>query len=234
MKRQWHPPFYELMRLLLSDWYNVRTEVPVSELPRAGDLLVVRRDKADPPFRGIWSHLREYHVIEFKGPTDEAEEDDLELLMAVGCGLTIKVNEERREAKLKTVEPNQVALWLAAPQPTDGYIGRARLREAFDYHLGGFWTATAWRHPVRLLSYRAAAVEEDPLPFFLVDGERAPPAGVAPLLAGKQELIQKSRESWNCFSPSFSRRSRTWPGNPVRSSIGRKSASIPMSEARPR
>ena len=76
-------------------------------------------------------------MIEFKGPTDNAEEEDLELLMAVGCGLTIKVNEERREAKQAPVEPGEVAFWLVAPKITEGFFNRARRWAPFTYHTGG-------------------------------------------------------------------------------------------------
>ncbi len=42
MSTQWHPLFAHLLRLLIDEYYEVKTEVPVSELPRRGDLLVLR------------------------------------------------------------------------------------------------------------------------------------------------------------------------------------------------
>ena len=85
MAKQWHPLFACLMTLLVKDYYEVETETPVSDLPRRGDLLLIRRQGiASPPFEGLWSRLVDWNLIEFKGPTDDAEIDDLELLVHVG------------------------------------------------------------------------------------------------------------------------------------------------------
>ena len=66
--------------------------MPVSDLPRKADLLVIHRHPGrQPHFLGLWSHLTDWNVLEFKGPTDDAEEEDLELLMAVGTGLTCRL-----------------------------------------------------------------------------------------------------------------------------------------------
>jgi hypothetical protein len=90
MSTQWHPLFAHLLGLLIADHYEVQTEVPVSDLPRRGDLLLIRRHGGEePPFRGLWSHLTEWNVIEFKGLSDSAEEDDLELLVHVGTGVDL-------------------------------------------------------------------------------------------------------------------------------------------------
>jgi hypothetical protein len=97
MKTQWRPLFAHLPGLLVQDHYEVQTEVPVSDLPRQSDLLLVHRQPgAQPPFRGLWGHLTDWNVIELKGPTDAPEEDDLELLMHVGAGITCKLSEERK------------------------------------------------------------------------------------------------------------------------------------------
>jgi hypothetical protein len=49
MSTQWHPLFAHLLGLLIADYYEIQTEVPVSDLPRKGDLLLIRRQKAGPP-----------------------------------------------------------------------------------------------------------------------------------------------------------------------------------------
>src|SRR3954452_25437347 len=85
MSTQWHPLFARLLRLLLEEFYQLDTEVPVSDLPRKGDIFLLRRTGgAEPPFTGLWVHLTHWNVLEFKGPTDGPEEADLELLMHVG------------------------------------------------------------------------------------------------------------------------------------------------------
>src|SRR5262245_58984464 len=113
-KTQWHPLFAALLDALLRDHYEIQTEVPVSELPRRGDFLIVRRQGSDPPFRGLWEHLTEWNVLEFKGMTYDPEEDDLELLMHVGAGLTHKVNQERRGRGESRLEQRQVSFWYIA------------------------------------------------------------------------------------------------------------------------
>jgi hypothetical protein len=112
MSKQWHPLFAHLLRLLLDRYYSVQTEVPVSDLPRRGDLLLLRRQSAEPPpFAGLWSHLTTWNVLEFKGPGDHAHEDDLELLVHVGTGLTVRFNEERLRAGQERLAYREVSLW---------------------------------------------------------------------------------------------------------------------------
>src|SRR3954447_14536695 len=97
MSTQWHPIFARLLGILLGEFYTIEPEVPVSDLPRRSDFLIVRRQPGpDPPFRGLWAYLSDWNVMEFKGRTDDPEVDDLEKLAHVGTGITYKLNEERR------------------------------------------------------------------------------------------------------------------------------------------
>jgi hypothetical protein len=49
----------------------VQNEVPVSDLPRRGDLLLLRQQGSEPPpFHGLWEHLTEWNVLEFKARPD--------------------------------------------------------------------------------------------------------------------------------------------------------------------
>src|SRR5437588_802786 len=74
---QWHPLFAYLLRLLIGEFYQVEVEEPVSDLPRRADVVLLRRTTTAPaPFAGLWSHLRPWNVVEFKGPTDAAVEGD--------------------------------------------------------------------------------------------------------------------------------------------------------------
>jgi hypothetical protein len=100
MSKQWHPLFAHLRRLLLDDYYSVQTEVSLGELPRRANLLLLRRRQTAeaPPIGGLWSHLTEWNILEFKGPGDHADADDLELLLHVGTGLTFRFNTEHVEA----------------------------------------------------------------------------------------------------------------------------------------
>src|SRR5947209_198321 len=116
MTTQWHPLFARLLRLLLEDFYQIDVEVPVSDLPRKGDLFLVRRTgTAAPPFVGLWAHLTDWNVLEFKGPTDAAQEADLDLLLHVGTGLGYRFNEERRQRGEPALANRAISLWYLAP-----------------------------------------------------------------------------------------------------------------------
>jgi hypothetical protein len=137
----------------------VQPEVSVSDLPRRGDLLLIRRQTDEaPPFEGLWSHLTDGNVVEFKGPGDHAHEDDLELLVHVGTGRTVRFNEERLAARQERLTNRPVALWLIVPTLGETFLGNARLRAAFDYQTGGLWRGSVWGHRVWLVS----AHEADP------------------------------------------------------------------------
>src|SRR3954467_6134164 len=67
---QWHPLFAQLLRPLLEGYYAVETNVPVGDVPRAPDIVLVRRPSGEPPpFKGLWKDLTPWNVFEYKGPT---------------------------------------------------------------------------------------------------------------------------------------------------------------------
>jgi hypothetical protein len=89
MAKQWHPKFADLLRPLVEQYYDVQTNVPVGDVPRAADLVLLRRKKDAPPFRGLWRHLRTWNVIEYKGPSVSARIDDIDLLVELGLEAVI-------------------------------------------------------------------------------------------------------------------------------------------------
>jgi hypothetical protein len=192
MSTQWHPLFARLLRLLLEDFYQVDVEVPVSDLPRKGDLFVLRRTgSAEPPFTGLWLYLSEWNVLEFKGPTDSPQEADLDLLMHVGTGIGYRFNEERRQRREEVVPNRRISLWYLAPTLSEPFLDQARARLHLDYEPGGMWRGRAWGHPISLVGYRDAPVEVDTVPLHLL----APPPAAAPslaqLLSGRADLLQR-------------------------------------------
>jgi hypothetical protein len=194
MTIQWHPLFARLLRLLLDAFYQVETEVPVSDLPRKGDLFLLRRTgSAEPPFTGLWMHLTDWNLLEFKGPTDNPEEADLELLMHVGTGIAFRFNEERRQRGEAPLPNRRVSFWYLAPALGETFLGEVRARvEALTYLTGGLWSGRAWGHPVFFLSYRDAPVEPDTVPLhFLTPAPDAPPHSLAELLARRTDLLQR-------------------------------------------
>ena len=82
MATQWHPLFADLLRPLLEDYYDVQTNVPAGDVPREADLVLLRKTSAkQPPFRGLWRHLKTWNVLEYKGPSVSARLDDINLLV---------------------------------------------------------------------------------------------------------------------------------------------------------
>jgi hypothetical protein len=192
MSKQWHPLFAYLLRLLLDRYYSVQTEVPVSDLPRRGDLLLLRRQSDEaPPFEGLWSHLTEWNVLEFKGPGDYPHEDDLELLVHVGTGLTVRFNEERVAAGQPRLTNRQVSLWYVAPTLGETFLGHARLRTHFDYQTGGLWRGSVWGHPIFLVSAHELPVEVDTVPLHLLDHNPPAPRAVGELVLQHEELLRQ-------------------------------------------
>jgi hypothetical protein len=192
MSTQWHPLFAELLRLLVEAFYQVDTEVPVSDLPRRGDLFLVRRTgSAEPPFTGLWAHLTDWNVLEFKGPTDGPEEADLELLMHVGAGITYRFNEERRQRGEEPFPNRRISFWYLAPVLGENFLDQVRSRTDLHYEAGGLWRGRAWGHPVFFVSYRDAPVEPDTVPLhFLTAPPDAPPRSLAELLARRADLLR--------------------------------------------
>jgi hypothetical protein len=51
---QWHPLFAQLLRPMVEEYYEVQTNVPVGDVPREADLVLLRRTTATtPPFVGL-------------------------------------------------------------------------------------------------------------------------------------------------------------------------------------
>ena len=167
---QWHPLFVQLLRSLVEDYYSVDTNVPVGDLPREADILLVRRAApAPPPFQGIWRHLTEWNVLEFKGPSDDPALRDLDLLIELGLGIDRRLNEQRTRERLPLLERAQVSFWYLA-----NHLGRRFLAEAQALFgaceaLGeGLWRCRTLQRSVFLVSRDTLPVEPDTVPLHLV------------------------------------------------------------------
>ncbi len=167
---QWHPLFAQLLRYLVEDYYAVETNVPVGDLPREADILLVRRTtETPPPFQGIWRHLTPWNVLEFKGPSDDPALRDLDLLVEVGLGIDRRLNEQHAREKLALLERADVSFWYLA-----NHLGRRFLAEAQELFgdctalSEGLWRCYNMRHPVFLVSRDTLPVEPDTVPLHLV------------------------------------------------------------------
>src|SRR5947208_1095332 len=94
-KIQWHPLFTRLLRPRLERYYEIRTGVPVGDLPRQADLVLLRRRHAGHAvFASLWRHLTAWNLLEFKGPTEDARPAHLPLLVELGLGIARRLQEE--------------------------------------------------------------------------------------------------------------------------------------------
>jgi hypothetical protein len=123
---QWHPLFAQLLRPLLEQQYEVRTNVAVGDAPRAADLVLVRRTSPGPPFQGLWRWLTPWNVLEFKGPTVDARLDHLDALLELGLGIHRRLNEERAEERLARVPQEEVSFWYLARHLGRRFLAGAR------------------------------------------------------------------------------------------------------------
>src|SRR4051794_17041305 len=99
MTIQWHPIFAKVLRPLVQEHYDVETNVPVGDAPRAADVVLLRRTgRRRPPFRGLWRFLTTWNVVEFKGRSVSARVRDLPLLVELGLGIARRLNEKRATA----------------------------------------------------------------------------------------------------------------------------------------
>jgi hypothetical protein len=120
---QWHPLFAALLRPLLEAHFDVRTNVPVGDLPREADIVLVRRITAGPlPYTGLWRSLTSWNVQELKGPSVSARLDDLDALLEVGLGIERRLDALEGSPKIPR---NEVSFWYLA-----NHLGRRFLAAA--------------------------------------------------------------------------------------------------------
>lgn len=148
---QWHPIFDDLLRKTLQDYYEVRTNVPVGDLPREADIVLVRRASiGKPPFRTLWSHLTRWNVLEFKGPTESARVNDVDLLAEVGLGIHRRLREQEPETRITRSE---ISFWYLA-----NHLGKRFLRDVveltgrLDSISAGLWRGQTMGRPIWLVS----------------------------------------------------------------------------------
>ena len=118
---QWHPIFDHLLRAALKDYYEVQTNVPVGDLPREADIVLVRRvSTSRPPFRTLWKHLTRWNVLEFKGRTESARVRNIDLLVEVGLGIHRRLEETDLTVK---ISHREVSFWYLANHLGKRFLG---------------------------------------------------------------------------------------------------------------
>jgi hypothetical protein len=194
-KIQWHPLFARLLRPRVERYYEVQMNVPVGDLPREADLLLLRRREAKPaPLAGLWRWLTTWNVLEFKGPTVAARPRDLLLLVELGLGIERRLNSERRRQGQRLLGESEVSFWYLANR-----LGRRFLQRA-EWRLGpleggeGLWRARALGFSCVLVSTVDLPVDEDSLALHVLGRESAEKEReVGRLVTGEADWLQVYR-----------------------------------------
>jgi hypothetical protein len=166
---QWHPIFSYLLRSTLKDYYDVQTNVPVGDLPREADILLIRRASASkPPFRHLWRHLSPWNDLEFKGRSESARVADIDLLVEVGLGIHRRLVEKEPDVKIPRT---QISFWYLAR-----HLGKRFLRDAIELTGeleqvdSGLWRGRILGRPLWLVSNGALPLDEESAPARIVSG----------------------------------------------------------------
>ncbi len=197
--KQWHPLFAEILRPWVEKYYDVETNVPVGDVPREADIVLLRRKSSQrPPFRGIWKALTLWNVLEFKGPSVTPRLRDLDLLVELGLGIDRRLNEERTRRGEPAIEPEQMSFWYLANHLGKRFLRDCRPRLGRPESFGpGLWRGRILLRPIWLVSRIDLPVESDSVPLHLVAKEPVPTA----VEVGKLLLEQPSL--WDRFVEWF-------------------------------
>jgi hypothetical protein len=170
---QWHPIFAKLLRPLVEEYFDIQVNVPVGDLPREADIVLLRRTSYGTlPFRGLWKNLTSWNIVEFKGPTVSARRGDLDLLIELGLGIHRRLNERRSKQNREAVPRDEVSMWYLA-----NHLGSRFLREAenlvrpLERLANGLWRCRALGRVVFLVSARQLPVETESLPLHVLSRE---------------------------------------------------------------
>lgn len=171
--KQWHPIFVHLLRLLVEPHFEVRTNLPVGDMPREADTVLLRRQSSGPlPYHGIWKNLTTWNVIEYKGRTVSPRIRDLDLLAELGLGIDRRLNEERTQCGQRLLSPPQVSFWYVANHLGTRFLSKARTHLGGVETLGpGIWRWRILERLVFLVGSDQLAIEEDTVPLHLLSDE---------------------------------------------------------------
>jgi hypothetical protein len=173
-RMQWHPLLGWLLRRRVGEYYELLTSLPVGEMPRQADIVLLRRTgTATPPFSGLWRHLTTWNVLEYKGPTVAPRRQHLPLLIEVGLGIHRRLNAESANKGLRPRPEPDVSFWYLANRLGRGFLQTAE--SLLGGHLealeDGVWRSTALQHPCFLVSAANLPVDEDSLPLHVLGQE---------------------------------------------------------------
>jgi hypothetical protein len=201
---QWHPLFAEILRPWLEKYYEVQTNVPVGDVPREADIVLLRRiSSSPPPFQGIWKELTTWNILEFKGPSVSPRSKDLEYLLELGLGIDRRMNEKRAKQKLPPLRPENVSFWFLANQVGKKFLRDCQNKVGLLKELGpGFWRFNLLGHPLFLVSRVELVVNPDSVPLHLLAQEpRETQLEVGKLLLNQPALLEQFLEWFATLHP---------------------------------
>jgi hypothetical protein len=188
---QWHPIFGHLLRPVLQEYYDVQTNVPVGDLPREADIILLRRASTKQPhFETLWKHLTRWNILEFKGRSESARISDIDLLVEVGLGIHRRL-QEKEKVKMPRAE---VSFWYFT-----NHLGKRFLSDVIELTgelrvVGkGLWRGQVVGRPIWLVSNRDVPIHQETIPVHLVSDE--PPTAVRELA----EIVAITETSWESF-----------------------------------
>jgi hypothetical protein len=191
---QWHPVFAQLLRRAVEDAYDVQTNMPVGDMPRLADFVLLRRTAAAAiHFLGLWRYLTMWNILEFKGPSVSPRRFDVELLVELGLGIERRLREQHARAGQRSPPAAEVSFWYLANHLGRRFLHQMEPRTGPLDALGpGLWRCRVLGRMVFWVSGIDLPVEADSLPLHIVG--REPPAterAVAQLLLDRPDLQQR-------------------------------------------
>lgn len=166
---QWHPLFAKLLRPLLEEHYDVLTNLPVGDAPRAADLVLVRRKGAAPPFRGIWKWLTGWNTMEFKGPTVSARVQDLDLLVELGLGIHRRLQSNGDKQGGVRIPRAEFSLWYLANRMGSRFLTQAEnLLGPLESLDSGIRSVRHLGRTIFLVANSDVAIDRDSIPLHLL------------------------------------------------------------------
>jgi hypothetical protein len=170
---QWHPIFAKLLRPLVEDYFDIQINVPVGDLPREADIVLLRRTSAGAlPFRGLWKSLTPWNIVEFKGPTVSARRGDLDLLVELGLGIHRRLNEDRAKQSKKPLPREDVSMWYLANHLGPRFLNEVeKLLGPLETLEVGLWRCRALGRLIFLVSARELRVETESFPLHVLSRE---------------------------------------------------------------
>jgi hypothetical protein len=196
---QWHPIFAHLLRAVLDQYYEVRTTVPVGDLPRSADIVLLHRaSTGTPPFQGLWRWLTPWNVVEFKGVNASARLGDLDSLIELGMGVHRRLNELEVKEDRPEIERDGMSWWYIVP-----HLGRRFRRDAgallgqpLEGLAPGVWRARLLQRGLMLVSGDDVEVDRDSLPMHALLGVPEPARPTAAQILGGDASLLAAFGGW--------------------------------------